>query len=308
MKRLNAYIVSLSLAVLAACVVLIVAKRSATAAAMDQLVSLQAARKSQEAKRSRIGRLEQRVLRLQEEILLLEASVEEANRSRKLREDSGEDAWDGVEAWMDRTNRLGQFLERNRQYRIAEMDLLTPHDWLAVTKSGQLRTEADYRVALSFLRRDAKAKASAPIREAWKAFEAKSEGRPLEDFRELAEYGNGKLSLGMLSRYRLMTEADEELGPRIIGGGSQETFIEKAFVDDLWEFNVKVMSRAFVSGGSWNFRSKEYLVAALERFVSENGREPEESDELIPYVEDEDHREALPAMFEALTTVPELGE
>lgn len=209
-----------------------------------------------------------------------------------------------VEAWMDRTNRLGQFLHLYPQYRIAEMDSLTPHDWLTVTKAGSLQTEADYRIALSRLRDLLKRRTSNAITNAWKAFEAETDGKSLPDFCLLAKYSDGALKHSMLDRFRLKTDADQ-LGMVIITEGSQVTFVDDP-VDPLWD----TMTIARIGGvgltprGPW--QAKEQIEKALAQFVAETGRDPITSDEIAPYIEKKEILAVLPEMYEAMTTYPSL--
>ncbi len=245
-----------------------------------------------------------RVERAMEEQLSGEASKDVLSEEAGPESNSMEFTGD-VEAWVERVNRLSHFLYLNPKYAIAEMEMLKPHDWLSVTKEGVLATEADFRIALSRLRKKVKMRSSDFIREAWEAFDEQSDGRLLSDFSELGQFSDGRLSKDVLRRFRKMTENDVTGGMTFITSGSQLAFIDEP-IDPLWgtKTQARIGGIAYSPSGVW--QAKEKIEAAVEQFVSEKGREPNGSDEIAPFIESEEVRAVLPEMYRAMTTYPEL--
>ncbi|MCH6255610.1 hypothetical protein MLD52_03565 [Puniceicoccaceae bacterium K14] len=219
-----------------------------------------------------------------------------------------------VTGWVEQTQRLGRFLSENEQYRIAEMNLLSALDWLAVTNGKILKTEAEYREALSGLRSVAKMGALSVIRKALKEYENANPDNPIEDLGDLIAFTNGEIGLGTLQRYKLKTgESDDDVEIIFADEGDFKEFVEKGRVDKFWDtFSIIRIGTSsvggessFAIGGRSYDDSKELIEEAISKFKSENYREPEKSEDIESYLENNEALEILPEMFEALTNVVE---
>ncbi len=73
-----------------------------------------------------------------------------------------------LEVWLGKQRRLADFLARNPNLYIPQMEVLTAEDWLDATKVQEFDTEAAYRKALGALRGKARSKFSPQIAEAIK--------------------------------------------------------------------------------------------------------------------------------------------
>ena len=255
-----------------------------------------------EAKRLEIERLKELIGVEVIEIDTLELFRARAAASRPSIEG---DTLGGADEWMDRSYRLSQYLVNNPQYKYPGMELLTARDWLAVTKSGEIRTEADYRMTLAELRKVVKMKQWRPVFGAWAEYREKHPDQELQDCRDLKPYLEDEICLELLARFSRWQKGDVVPWVRI--GEGESAFYEKRPIDDLW-FSVRVFS----SGGGAaltgipNRENTESLKKALVDFVSENRRDPVDVEELTPFVEEANALKVLPEMFEALVTVPEV--
>lgn len=212
---------------------------------------------------------------------------------------------DYIEEWLDRSDRLGRFLELNNRFHIPGMSKLTAHDWLVVTEEGPLESEADYRICLAKLRQLAKERQISDIMKAWKAYDKQSNGRPLSDFKDLAKYSDGEIKAEALKIYRLAT-AEEKSAIRGVPKIDQVAILAHGPVDEIWDRSMTISKKAGNIRPSTGDRLQSIVENALTKFESENGRKPTHGEELFPFVENKEHHSDIPAMFKALTTIPDL--
>lgn len=117
-----------------------------------------------------------------------------------------EKAKDGSMAgtWPSRVTQLKECLSLNPESRIPEMQLLDEGDWMSVVKDYPMKTEEDYRRALSGLRSAAENKFVPVIRKALSAFQAENDGRLPTDFAELRPHFDAQTDPAILARWTIV--------------------------------------------------------------------------------------------------------
>lgn len=213
---------------------------------------------------------------------------------------------DYIEEWLDRSDRLGRFLELNNRFRIPEMSRLTPHDWLVVTEKGPLESEADYRICLSKLRQLANERQISDIMKAWKAYDKQSNGRPLSDFKDLAKYSDGENKAKALKFFRLAT-TEEKSAMRGISKIDQVAIWADKPIDEIWDRTIIISKESGNIRPSTGDRLKGIVENALTKFESEHGRIATSSEELTSFVAIDKDQFEISAIFKALTTIPDLN-
>lgn len=117
-----------------------------------------------------------------------------------------EKAKDGsmADTWPSRVTQLKECLTLNPESGIPEMQLLDDGDWLIAVKDHPMKTETDYRRALSGLRSAAENKFVPIIRKALSAFQAENDGKLPTDFAELRPHFDAQTDPAILARWTIV--------------------------------------------------------------------------------------------------------
>lgn len=105
--------------------------------------------------------------------------------------------------WPARVTQLQQCLELNPAARIPEMKLLDEGDWLSVAKDFPLKTQNDYRRALSALRATAQHKFGEQAYQALQAFQRAQGGQVPANFAMLEPYFDTPPDPAILTRWTI---------------------------------------------------------------------------------------------------------
>jgi RNA polymerase sigma factor (sigma-70 family) len=161
--------------------------------------------------------------------------------------DPTEEAAKGVAA---KAKQLKQWLEKNPNEKIPELQYLTAQDWLrGANYSGDLKTDDDCDRALSQLRRDAKRTFAYSIGEALANYIAGNNGQLPGDISQLESYFNPRIDGTILQRYQILQTGNLSDIPN-----NEPLIAEKAPVDDQYDTLFKISATGFSyqgTGTSW---------------------------------------------------------
>ncbi len=185
-----------------------------------------------------------------------------------------------LETWVMRVDNLAEFLSVNQQYRIAELDNIDEALWLDAVQNRILKTEADYRMALSDLRRRAKQESMNKIFDAMRAYLKESGGELPTSAMELAAYSDEPIDEAILARYRII----DNDGANVSTMEKRKTVLWEEPVDVLWDYTARFFKGGTGSGRGGNVGND--LHFAIYHFEKDHSRNPLDVEELEPYVKD----------------------
>ncbi len=261
-------------------------------------------------KRSMIESLVDQLSKLDTELASAKETIEHdqttESRERSSRSSVQATPADYIEEWIDRSERLGRFLELNSRFRIPAMSRLTVHDWLVVSEESPLESEADYRIRLSKLRQLANERLINEIMDAWREYDNQSNGRPLSDLQDLANYSDGEVNAEALKLYRLATAEEKSAIKGKSKMGQIAIWADKP-IDEIWDRPIIISKIGGNIRPSVGDRLTGIVETALTKFESEHGRAATSSDELTSFAPIEADQTDLSALLKALTTIPDLN-
>ncbi len=184
-----------------------------------------------------------------------------------------------LEAWVAQVDNLAEYLSRNPQYRIAELDYIDESVWLGSVGSEKLRTEEQFRRTLSGLRMSAKHDWFDRIYKALEAYLEESGGILPSSPLELAEYSDEGIDEAILARYTI----DRSHGDDVSKIEEGAIVMREEPVDPLWDYQTHITKGGY---GISNAGHSSALSGAASRFWREHGRAPVDGAELEPFVED----------------------
>ncbi len=262
--------------------------------------------------------LDSRLSELAARIAEREAELGSLNAQRETTNETGPHGFtalemeDAMERWVSRAAKVVEFASSNEIYRIPELELLETSDWLKVV-GGQygnqlrLETEADYRLMMARARAIAKGKTIQPLRKAFNAYLQQSEGSLPQYAHEIYEYAEETFDPAILDRYELGKLGDFEQHTRF---SDRLVLYETNPVDPIWGGQSYVGPRTF-GGSSWvpggpplllNNHAWRPVTNAIGAFEEENGRQPDDSSELRPYLKEAMNEALYEEIFEAMST------
>ncbi len=218
--------------------------------------------------------------RLQLEVADVPKLRGELTRLRSLNAgDAGEATKTALVSWEARVNQLKQKLEQTPASQIPELQFLTEEDWLNAAK-GDLKTDTDFRRALSALRGAGESKFASMLQPALKAYLQANNGQFPTDLAQLQPYFKSPVDPAVFQRWEIMPSKQiQSLG---LGGGF--VISQKAPVDDVFDLCYGVGPNGW---GSTDFLSKETrsIVEPVIRAFSQahNGELPDDSSALLAY-------------------------
>lgn len=274
-------------------------ERKARVETIWQLESLEKIEQEIASNRRKIEERELEIRRLKESF----AQVDERNRSGEYRGESPNLENGIFQSWLERVDRLGRYQNQRPELRIPEFKFLKPADWLNAAKSQDLSSEAHYRAALAQLRIAAKDRAGRPIREALMTFLEESKGEHPKHPRDLLVYLDDRYDMQVMDRYEFVGPNDVK-GMRV--ANSTIALVERQPLGDpVWNARFSIWD----GGGIGRSGSPDQLVGfmedAMEKFKTDQGREPTNGKELVPYFKYKGMVPDPEAAFEAMNTVVE---
>ena len=204
-----------------------------------------------------------------------------------------------LESWIERTDRLLEFLLSRDSLQIPEMQFLTENDWMVAVKNSELKTEADFRKALSQLRRKAKGHMAGKLQASLKSYIREHSGEPLSDPQKLIDFVEDPIEKLVLSRFEIDSSDNNPTGD---DKKNEIVLIERDIADEFWD------SQLFLSpegvGIQTVFGLEHQVLDAISLFEEKNARLPSNAGELESYVGSEVSLSQLTEMYEALSRPP----
>jgi hypothetical protein len=234
--------------------------------------------------------------------------------------------------WLAKVNLLKQRLEQMPEKKIPELKYLTDQDWLHVAERVKLDTDAGVRMALSGLRQTAKAYIGRMMRQALGDYTKANGGQLPTDLSELQPYFPSPVDDATLQRYQMTKTGNvSNLQP------DDTVIAEKASVDDQYDTRMQtginstttksVGSRGGLmvgapvpgftgmlgvaiagatvtapvsSGSSPDPQEVAALEPAWKAFsAANNGQEPKEPSDLLPYLTTSEQQAAYQKLLKA---------
>ena len=147
-----------------------------------------------------------------------------------------------LDAWLGRVAQLKVHLANMQEKNIPELRFLTTTDWLNVTLSNDLQTDAKVRMALRNLRRLAKAKPviTQNFQTALQAYTKAHGGQAATDIGQLRPYLQPRIDDEILLRYKFVSEEPSQAGETAaMNGGGRGSLQEIIVVDEDYEILLK---------------------------------------------------------------------
>ena len=204
-----------------------------------------------------------------------------------------------LESWIERTDRLLEYLLSRESLQIPEMQFLTENDWLVAAKSSELKTEADFRRALSELRSKAKGNMAGKLQASLKSYIKEHAGEPLSDPQKLIDFVEDPIEKEVLSRFEIDSSDNHPIGD---DKKNEILLIERDMADEFWDSQL-ILSPEGV-GLKKDVGLEHQVLDAILLFEEENARLPSNAGELESYVGSEVSLSQLTEMYEALSSPP----
>ena len=192
-------------------------------------------------------------------------------------------------SWENRVVQLKQRLQQTPGAQIPELALLTDEDWLNAAK-GDLRTDTDFRRALSALRGEAEGKVASMLQPALKEYMKANNGQFPVDVGQLQPYLASAVDPAILQRWEVMPANSI----RSLGMGGDMVISQKGPVDDVFDTCFGIGPNGH---GSTDFLSKNTrdVLAPLYASFSQthNGDMPDDPSALLSYATTAAQQEAI---------------
>ena len=212
----------------------------------------------------------------------------------RLRADSNDPVDTAAKGLLARVNKLKQRLQETPDARIPELQLLTEQDWLKAA-SGNLETDADYRRALAALRSAGENRFGSMLQPALKRYTQANDGHFPTDLAQLQPSFDSPVDDAMLQRWNIV--AAKTVANVHVGGDWIIT--QKAPVDDVFDTRLVIGPNG---SGSTDFLSSEIgntMISVAKAFsAANNGKEPTEFSQLLPYATTLDQQAAVQKMIQ----------
>jgi len=172
---------------------------------------------------------------------------------------------------------------------IPELEFATEEDWLSAARDD-LKTEADYRRALSTLRGAAEGKFARMIQTALKNFMKGNGGQMPTDIVQLQPFFDPPVSDAVLQRWEVAPAATV----KSLGMGGDVIITQKRAVDDVFDNCYGIGPNGL---GTADFLSRsvgDTMKPVWEAFqAAHNGKWPDDVSELQPYASTQEQQVAL---------------
>ena len=212
----------------------------------------------------------------------------------RLRADANDPADTAAKALLARVNKLKQRLEETPDAKIPELQLLTEQDWLKVA-GERLDTDADYRRAFAELRSAGEQKFGTMLQPVLKRYMQANDGHFPTDLAQLQSSFDSPVDDAILQRWNVVPA---KTVPTVQMGGDW-IITQKAPVDDVFDMRSIIGPNGY---GSTDFLSSEFgdaMIPVAKAFAAaNNGKEPTDISQLLPYAATPDQQAAVQKMME----------
>jgi len=192
-------------------------------------------------------------------------------------------------SWLDRVTQLKQRLEQVPNAKIPELRLVTEQDWLDAAK-GELKTEADYRRALSKLRGAGENRFGLMLKSALNGYMQSNNEQFPTDLAQLEPYFDSPVDGAALQRWEIAPSETV----KSLGLGGDVIITQKGPVDEVFDTRIGI---APIGYGSTDFLDREIAPAmhpVYEAFwAAHNGHGPTDVSQLLPYATTPEQQAAL---------------
>jgi len=198
--------------------------------------------------------------------------------------------------WLDRVTRLKQRLEQTPNGRIPELQLVTERDWLNAAM-GELKTEADYRRALSAIRAAGEGQVASTLKKALTGYMQGNTGQFPTDLSQLQPYFDGPVDDAILQRWEIVP-ASEIKSYAFYGAPSNLLITQKAPVDEVFDTLFVVGSQGLGSTEFLNGMISETMKPVWEAYrAAHSGQSSTDTSQLEPYLTTPEQRAAFDKMM-----------
>ena len=228
---------------------------------------------------------------------LLKLRGEVAQLRRNTQPQSNDPIETDMKSWLVRVNKLKQRVAETPGAKIPEMRFLSEEDYMGATR-GLLNTERDYLAALSNLRSAGEFKfITTFLNPALTQYAQANNGQFPADLAQLQPYFPSPVKDAILERWEIApanTVRTDNFGDPII--------TEKAAIDEDWDPRYAVGLKGFASAGvdtaghnGWGVVSPDIILgmAAKAYEAANNGQEPTDPSQILPYLTTPDRQAAL---------------
>jgi hypothetical protein len=187
--------------------------------------------------------------------------------------------------WKDRVNSLKQHLAQNPVAGIPELQFASNQDWLDAARR-ELKTDEDYRRAMSDLRNTVQNRFANDMKEALKKYLDANNKKFPTDISQLQPYFKPPVDEAILQRYAILPK---DQIPNLRMGGDL-IISQKSPVDADFDQRVGIGPSGWGSSGpqSWNDpieSTLKILNPALKAYAAANsGAEPSKPSDLLPFI------------------------
>lgn len=191
-----------------------------------------------------------------------------------------------LDAWLQKVITLRKALEQRPAQQIPELQLLTPNDWLEVTKDVALDSHLHIRAALGRLRYLAKVHLVAPLSNAVMRYAktVPANQRP-DTVAQLIPFFDAPIDPAILQRYDIFTAASdpEHANPATLGNPDSWSIHEKQPDDEYFDSSISVGPRGTSTGGFSKFDRE--VTDAIDAYKKDHGDvRPNAPAQLAPYL------------------------
>jgi hypothetical protein len=199
-------------------------------------------------------------------------------------------AQSAAESWLERVAELKERLEQTPNAKIPELQFVTEQDWLNAAKR-ELKTDADYRRALSEMRSAGENKFSWMLFKAIDAYRRGNNRQSPTDLAQLLPYFDSQVDDAILQRWTMLPS---DSFPNMRLGGDM-VITQKTPVDDVFD-------RRYIIGASGGWGNTDFLESeiretmtpVLEAYQATHSQSPlDDFSQLRPYATTPEQRAAL---------------
>lgn len=207
-----------------------------------------------------------------------------------------------AQAWLDRVNRLKDWIAQNPQARIPEFKFLTEQDWLDTT-INPIDSDNDYRQAAGILRNFAANKVATDFYSALKEYQAANPGQFPTDLSQLTPFLNPPLDDSILSGWDIEPAGNFKNQPGMPKGDFVIT--EKEAVDEATDYRWMVSENG-ANNAQWK-QSPDQIIQGLAPLLDAVGRAyaaanggqmPKNPMDAVPYATTPEQRAALQTVIQ----------
>jgi hypothetical protein len=191
-----------------------------------------------------------------------------------------------VNAWLARVQRLKSAIAQRPDFAIPELELLTPADWLQVTRAELPDDERALRKALAALRTAAKDHLVYPLTRAMRTYLDRNAGELPPNVFALATYFEKPVDPAILQRYEMIKSGNVKDIPK----KTAAVLREKAAVDQEFDIRLQVDANGVQGrpGGitAWIEGYWDRYAAARDEFKrAHNGATTTDVAQLVPFMQ-----------------------